>query len=167
MSADWLTVMASAALFGGTSVPEKPCLTRAEALGLVVTILPDAVTSAQTRCRSSLPATSALIQAGGVIAARWRAESAGFAIDADRAIDKVSRLPLASALGSETARKAIKPAILRETSKRLASHDCANASEILDAISPLPVHNVARALLALGESQPKTDGLPFSFCKAV
>jgi hypothetical protein len=166
MTGDWRMILAPAILLGGAGLPEKPCLTPTEAQSLVMTALPDAVVGAQMRCRTALPATAALIQAGGVISARWRSESTIATDDANRAIDKISRIPISSMLGAEAARQAIRPTILREVSKRLATYNCVKASEILDALSPLPVRNVARALLALGVSQTEADGLPFSLCKA-
>jgi hypothetical protein len=160
MMGSWLGILAAASLSG-----PAPCLSSDEAQALIIISLPDVVTSARARCRAALPETSALTQAGSIIAARWRVGADLVAADANRAIDKISRLPMSTVFGATNAKKMIPPIIAREIDRRLGASHCAVASELLDTISPLPARNVARALIALGEADSATRTLPFTICK--
>lgn len=164
MTGGWLAMMA-VAVSSAAPVPAQPCLTGGEAQALVIIALPDAVISAQARCRLTLPQTSLLTHGGAVVAARWRHDASAVQFDANRAIDKISRLPISSIMGAGSARQAIQPIISREIGKRLASGDCERTGELIDALSPLPARNVARILIALGERQVATGSLPFTLCK--
>ncbi len=164
MISGWLG-LAAAALSTATTVNELPCLTDEEALALVITALPDAVISARTRCSPTLPQTSLLTQAGAIVAARWRHDAARVTHDADRAIDKISRLPISSLIGTGGTRQVIQPIISREIGKQLSLGDCDRASETIDALSPLPARNVARILIALAPGRIESRMLPFSLCK--
>jgi hypothetical protein len=160
MTGGWLGLLASASLSGAT-----PCLSAEEAQALIIVSLPGAVMSARAKCRNILPETSALTQAGGVVAARWKAGADLVSADANRAIDKISRLPVSAMFGQAGAQKAIQPIISREIAKRLGAGNCAQTSELIDSLSPLSARNVARALIALGSTDAAVSTLPFSLCK--
>lgn len=160
MTGSWLGILASASL-SGTS----PCLSADEAQVLIIVSLPDVVMSARAKCRAVLPETSALTQAGGVVAARWKAGADLVSADANRAIDKISRLPLSAMLGQAGAQKAVQPIISREIASRLGTGNCAQMSELIDSLSPLPARNVARALIALSGTDAASSTLPFAICK--
>ncbi len=160
----WLG-MTAMALAASAPVTTKPCLTDVEIQSLVIFALPDAVMSVQTRCRPTLPQTSLLMHAGPIVAARWRHDAALIKLDAERAIDKISRLPISTIMGPDGARQAIQPIVSREIGKWLTSGDCQHSSELIDALSPLPARNVARVVIALGERQMQSRALPFTLCK--
>lgn len=156
---------AGLSLTAAAPVAAKPCLSIGEAQALAMVTLPDAVESARLRCKASLPATSALTQSGQIISSRWKIEAAPFASEAEQALDKISPFPITAILGADAARKAARQVILREISARLDPRDCPSASEIIDALSPLPARNVARVMIALLDTRPDKAPAHFTICK--
>lgn len=154
-----------AALSVAVPAPGNRCLSDSEGQAVVMIVLPDVVTAVRSRCLSSLPATATLSQAGQVIAARWQSDAALVRDEADRAIDKIGPVALTSMIGRTAARNMVSNTIRQEVTRRLAIANCPTADIVIDALSPLPARNIARAVLAIESGGKTPSTLPFSLCR--
>ncbi len=144
----------------------QSCLNQQEAEALVTFALPTAVRAVTSKCTPVLPATTALVQSGPVIAARYQ-------VDADKAwpmarlaFDKMAGLEVAKALGDSVARGLIDGAIGTGLVEKLKPSDCAKVDRIVDILQPLPTRNMAlliTTLMELGQAE-KQKKSPFKMC---
>ncbi len=136
----------------------QSCLNQQEAEALVTFALPTAVRAVTSKCTPVLPATTALVQSGPVIAARYQ-------VDADKAWP-MARLEVAKALGDSVARGLIDGAIGTGLVEKLKPSDCAKVDRIVDILQPLPTRNMAlliTTLMELGQAE-KQKKSPFKMC---
>jgi hypothetical protein len=160
----------SALFLPGTAVAQSAavCLSSPEAEALVTYALPSAIRAMTTRCASVLPATTALVQSGPIIAARYQP-------DADRAwpvarvaFDKVSGLPLAGLLGEPGAKGLIDAAFGAGLAEKVKPEDCGKVDRMINILEPLPAKNMAMlitALMEFGNASRRTKA-PLNVCPA-
>lgn len=164
-----LLAAAIAFSFPSTVIAQTPgaCLTRPEAEALMAFALPSAMRALTKHCTANLPATSALVQSGPIIAARyqpdadkaWPAAKAGF--------DKLSGLKLSEQLGEEAAKGLIQAGFAAGLVEQVKPQDCGQIDRFVDILQPLPARNMAMLLVAfmeLGGAKKPTGKSPFNIC---
>lgn len=163
-------LIAAIAIFPNAAIAQtpKPCLTRAEADGLMTFALPSAMRALTKHCTPSLPATSALVQSGALIAARYQS-------DADKAwpvarigFDKMSGMKISEQLGEEAARGLIEAGLGAGLVEQIKPQDCPKIDRFIDILQPLPAKNMAMLMTAFLELGSETKGSksPFNICPA-
>ena len=144
------------------------CLTSSEAEALVTYGLPSAIRAMTVKCAAVLPATTALVQSGPIIAARYQG-------DADRAwpvarvaFDKASGFHLTSLLGETGAKGLVDSAFGAGLAEKVKSDDCSKVDRMINILEPLPAKNMAMLITALIEfrSAGKPSKLPLNLCSA-
>jgi len=166
-----MLIIAALMAVSGQAVAQsaKSCLTQPEAEALVTYALPSAIRAMTTKCTPVLPATTALIQSGPVIAARYQ-------IDADKAwpvariaFDKMSGLDLTGTLGEPAARGLIEAAFGTGLAEKVKAADCPKVDRLVDILEPLPAKNMAMLITTLMElgSAGKQKKSPFQMCPAI
>lgn len=142
------------------------CLTSSEAEALVTYGLPSAIRAMTTKCAAVLPATTALVQSGPIIAARYQS-------DADRAwpvarvaFDKVSGLQLTGLLGEPGAKGLVDAAFGAGLAEKVKPADCSKVDRMINILEPLPARNMAMLITALMEfgSAGKLARSPLNLC---
>lgn len=143
------------------------CLSTGEAEGLMTFALPSAIRALKSRCESTLPATSALIEAGAVTAAKLQPEADKAEPVARAAFDKVAGLPLSASLGAGGVRKMIEASVAAGIAQKIKPAECAKVDRLIDILNPLPARNMAQLVLLLMEWRgPSVGTTPFSICAA-
>lgn len=143
---------------------EPPCLTGAEADGLVRFALPDVVAKLSDACAATLPGTAYLVRARTDLVKKYT-EAAGPAAPVARiALGKIARLKPAQAenLSNATLRDLMGIGIAEAVGGKMKPKDCTLVSAILEQLEPLPADNMARLIgIALREGgKPKPDETP-------
>ena len=165
-------ILVGAALFAlpsqAVALSAKACLTPVEAEALVTYALPSALRAMTKKCAPVLPATTALIKSGPVIAARYQ-------VDADKAwpvarvaFDKVSGLELAGILGDPAAKGLIEAAFATGLADKVKPEDCPKVDRFIDILEPLPTHNMAMlitTLIDIGQEKDRKNS-PLNICPA-
>lgn len=160
----------STLLLPGVAVGQSAtaCLSSTEAEALVTYGLPSAIRAMTSKCVAVLPATTALVQSGPIIAARYQS-------DADRAwpvarvaFDKVSGLQLTSLLGESGAKGLVDAAFGAGLAEKVKPTDCGKVDRMINILEPLPAKNMAMLITALMEfgSAGKPAVLPLNLCPA-
>ena len=160
----------STLLLPGAAVGQSAttCLTSPEAEALVTYALPSAIRAITTKCATVLPATTALIQSGPIIAARYQG-------DADRAwpvariaFGKVSGLQLTSLLGEPGAKGLVDAAFGAGLAEKVKPDDCSKVDRMVNILEPLPARNMAMLITALIEFSraDKSGKVPLNLCPA-
>lgn len=153
---------------GAIAQPAASCLTSPEAEALVTYGLPSAIRAMTTKCTPALPATSALVQSGPIVAARYQ-------IDADKAwpvarlaFDKASGLQLTGVLGEPAAKGLIDAAFGAGLAERVKPGDCGKIDRLINILEPLPARNMAMLVTALIDfrSADKHEKLTLNLCPA-
>jgi hypothetical protein len=163
-----MLIIAALAAVPGQAVGQsaRSCLTQPEADALVAYALPSAIRAITTKCTPVLPATTALIQSGPIIAARYQ-------IDADKAwpvariaFDKVSGLDLTGTLGEPAAKGLVEAAFGTGVAEKVKAADCPKVDRLVDILEPLPARNMAMLIAMLMElgSVEKQKKSPFKMC---
>jgi hypothetical protein len=117
------------------------CMTRAEARGLAIFILPDAISTMRDKCRTTLPSSAYLNTTEA--SERFRAEANLRWPMAKIAFAKLSGgTPIESLIGEEASRKLLTGAITTGLAKDVKPKSCAGVDRMLEALSPLPVENI-------------------------
>lgn len=147
----------------------KSCLTPPEAEALVTYALPSAIRAITTKCTPILPATTALVQSGPIIAARYQIEADKAWPVARLAFDKVSGMDLTGTLGEPAARGLIEAAFGTGLAQKVKSEDCPKVDRLVDILEPLPARNMARLVTTLMEigSIEKRSKSPLKICPAI
>lgn len=146
----------------------KPCLSPAEAQGLVTFALPGAVEALGARCRPLLPPASLLGGRSAELAARYRAASEAAWPVARAGFTKMTDPLLMGILGDKAAKEMIANAVSSGLAGELKARDCATVDRVLTAIEPLPPRNVAdlvAVVMELGAREAaKEEETPFTIC---
>ncbi len=160
----------STLLLPGAAVGQSvtSCLTSTEAEALVTYGLPSAIRAMTTKCLAVLPATTALIQSGPIIAARYQSDADRAWPVARLAFDKVSGLQLASMLGEPGAKGLVDAAFGAGLAERVKPADCGKVDRMINILEPLPAKNMAMLITALMEfgSVGKPARSPLNLCPA-
>ena len=164
---EWLFVAVLVAMPGqAVAQVAKACLTSPEAEALVTYALPSAIRSMTTKCTPVLPATTALIQSGPIIAARYQ-------VDADKAwpvarvaFDKISGLDFSTTVGEPAAKGLIEAAVGAGLADKVKPADCRRVDRIVDILQPLPTRNMAMLITTLVEidTADRQKKPPFKMC---
>lgn len=164
---NWLFVAVVFAMPGqAIAQGAKSCLTPPEAEALVTYALPSVIRAMTTRCTPVLPATTALIQSGPVIAARYQ-------VDADKAwpaarvaFDKISGLDFATTVGEPAAKGLIEVLVGAGLSEKVKPTDCPKFDRIVDILQPLPTKNMAMLITTLMavDTADRQKKPPFKMC---
>lgn len=149
-----------------TAQSTKACLTPSEAEALVTYALPSAIRAITTKCTPALPATTALIQSGPIIAARYQIEADRAWPVARIAFDKVSGIALTSLLGEPAAKGLVDAAFGAGLAQKLKADDCGKVDRMINILEPLPARNMAMLVTALMEfgNAGKREKSPLKLC---
>lgn len=129
----------------------KPCLTPAEAEGLVTFALPSLLDGISKQCAPSLPATASLSQSGKLIAAKYQADADRAWPVASAAFDKISGMKMANAMGEAGLRGLLQGALSAGMGEQIKPKDCVTVDRFVDILQPLPASNMARLVVAFLE----------------
>lgn len=149
-----------------TAQAAKACLTPPEAEALVTYALPSAIRAVTTKCTPALPATTALIQSGPIIAARYQFDADNAWPVARIAFDKAFGINLTGALGDAAAKGLVDAALGAGLAGRLKPDDCGKVDRIINILEPLPARNMAMLITALMEfgRAGKREKSPLNLC---
>lgn len=142
------------------------CLTRDEADALMIYALPTIVDGLRKQCLAALPATAPLIEAGPVMAARYRPDADKAWPLARKALDKMLGTGIASMIREDASKTLLDAALSRKIAEYVKPADCPVVDRIGDTLQPLPAHNMAVLVSSLIELLArKNDRLRlFSIC---
>lgn len=132
-----------AAAIAQTAAP-KPCVTVAEAKGLVSFALPDLIQTVSKSCAPSLGGNAYLTRNSADIISRYRAVGEANWPIAKAAIIKIAGEDgkMMSALPDEATKALIGAGISSELSKAVKPGSCQMISETMEQLAPLPAANV-------------------------
>lgn len=147
-------------------VPVKTCVTSDEAQALVTYALPQIVRGLAKQCLQSLPATSALIEAGDVMAAGYQVDANKAWPLAQRAFDKLAGFPISKISGEKGIKTLIEIGVVSQLSSKITPSDCPAIDRALSALQPLPAQNVAVVVTALVQLTGKDGKMPLTLCPA-
>jgi hypothetical protein len=153
---------------GATSVQAaeaaaRPCVTPAEAWGLVLFIAPDAIKAVGETCTSVLPADALLRQTSGAFIDKYRAEQDSAWPSAKAALAKIGGDEMKPALENDTFKPMIGSLVAPMITKDIKPKDCTQINRIVTLIAPLPPSNAAElivTLMQLGGEKKETSKLP-------
>lgn len=148
---------------------QSTCLTRVEAESLMTFALPSAMRALTKHCTPNLPATSALVQSGPLIAARYQPDADKAWASAKVGFDKLSGLKLSEQLGEEAAKGLIQAGFGAGLVEQIKPQDCVQVDRFVDILQPLPAKNMAMLLTAfmeLGGNKKPAGKSPFNICPA-
>jgi hypothetical protein len=141
------------------------CLERPQAEGLMTYALPAIISGIATQCSQSLPATSALVQSGPIIAGRYQVEADKAWPAARAAIDRMAGFKIASITGEAGTKKLIKMSLSKGISEQVKPSDCPKIDRLLNILQPLPAQNMAAFFVAMMEfSGGKENKNPIKIC---
>lgn len=166
-----MLIIAALAAVPGQAVGQsaKSCLTQPEAEALVTYALPSAIRGLTTKCTPVLPATTALIQSGPIIAARYQIEADRAWPVAQLAFGKISGLDLAGTFGEPAARGLVDAAFGAGLAEKVKPDDCPKIDRLVDILEPLPARNMAMlvtTLMEFGDAE-KRGKSPLRMCPEV
>jgi hypothetical protein len=143
-------------------------VTNEEAEALVTYVLPATIRALSGRCAQVLPATSALVQAGAISAARYQIDADRAWPAASRAFDKISGIPASNLMGEQILKPLVEKAISGEVTRNLKPKDCQRVDRLINILQPLPAKNLAMLVVLLLESAGPKSGvsLPMPLCSA-
>lgn len=130
----------------------RTCATNEEAEALVTYVLPATIRALSQRCQAVLPATSGLIQAGTITAARYQPDADRAWPDASRAFDRISGLPASALMGESLLKPLVEKTISGEISRNLKLKDCSRIDRLINILQPLPAKNMAMLVVLIIES---------------
>jgi hypothetical protein len=166
-----MLIIAALAAAPGQAVGQsaKSCLTQPEAEALVTYALPSAIRGITAKCAPVLPATTALIQSGPIIAARYQFEADKAWPVARVAFGKVSGLDLAGAFGEPAARGLVDAALGAGLAEKVKPEDCPKVDRLVDILEPLPARNMAMLVTMLMEfgNAEKRNKSPLRMCPEI
>lgn len=126
----------------------KPCVTAAEAKGLITFALPDLIDAVGKTCQPALPADAFLSRSGKDFSARYRAHADSSWPAAKAAIAKIAGKDGAmfASLPDEATKALIGVAISSELGSKVKAKDCGTVSAVLEQLSPLPPANTSNLI---------------------
>jgi len=147
-----VVVAAMLALFPGlASAADSACLTKAEASSLVTYALPEAITAAGERCRTTLPANAFLPTQGARLAARygvqkeksWPAAKSAFLKLSTSGKDNGQASGFIAQMPDPSLRTIVDAAVEGGVSQAIPLKACGKLDLAVDLLSPLPPENMA------------------------
>ena len=140
--------------------PPQQCLPRAQAAQMAVALVPSLIDSLGRACTSHLPAGAFLGNGSRTLAERLRTDTA--AVRAAAVTTLLSMTGQAEAAPGQSPEQMIN--VLTESfTAGIDAPNCRGASELLEALSPLPTANVAQAfsaVLGVAMTRAGQDGPP-------
>ena len=144
----------------GASEPGQ-CLPRQAAGQMAAVLLPSAIEALGARCAAHLPASGFLATGGNAMAQRLRTETAAFRDRAMEGILEFAGQPGVIAPGQNP--ELMLALVTGSMIPELDAATCRSASELLEALSPLPADNIVRmsaALISVYAAHHAEDGAP-------
>ena len=138
---------------------QSRCIPRAEAAQMATALVPSLIDSAASSCRARLPAGAYLGTGSRALSERLRTETAGVRAGAVAMILQLTGQTLSQGVDQETMIATFAAGL----TQGLDAPQCRGASEMLEALAPLPTANVAQAIgaaLGLAMAQAGEDGPP-------
>jgi hypothetical protein len=135
------------------------CIPRAQAAQMATALVPSLIDSAAASCRAHLPAGAFLGNGSAVLAERLRTDTAAVRASAVEMVLQLTGQTLAQGVDQETMIATFAGGL----TEALDPAQCRGASELLEALAPLPTANVAQAIgaaLGLAMAQSGEDGPP-------
>jgi hypothetical protein len=141
------------------SAQSARCIPRAQAAQMATALVPSLIDSAAASCRAHLPAGAFLGGGSSALSERLRSETASHRASAVAMVLQLTGQTLAQGVDQETMIGTFAAGLTHG----LDAPQCRGASEMLEALSPLPTANVAQAIgaaLGLALAQSGEDGPP-------
>lgn len=135
------------------------CIPRAQAAQMATALVPSLIDSAAASCRAHLPAGAFLGTGSGPLAERLRSDTAAVRASAVAMVLQLTGQTLAQGVDQETMIGTFASGL----TQGLDAAQCRGASEMLEALAPLPTANVAQAIgaaLGVAMAQSAEDGPP-------
>lgn len=156
------TIAAATALLLLAAQPalaQDQCIPRAQAAQMAVSLVPSLIDSAAGSCRTHLPAGAFLGNGSTALAERLRTDTASV---------RASAVAMVLQLTGQTPSPGLDQELMLRTfaaglTAGLDPAQCRGASEMLEALAPLPTANVAQAIgaaLGVAMAQSGEDGPP-------
>lgn len=124
--------------------PKGPkCLTRPELRTAIAYLMPTLVNAAVERCRPSLASNAYLVARGSSLVERYRAAGTGSDRDVTALIQRFVPLPGGKASQGTAAKGLIDAAIGFAIQSEIKDKDCADISQSMAFLDPLPAANMA------------------------
>ena len=120
------------------------CIPRAQAAQMATALVPSLIDSAANSCRAHLPAGAFLGNGSSALAERLRADTAAVRAGAVAMVLQLTGQTLAQGVDQETMINTFASGL----TAALDAGQCRGASEMLEALSPLPTANVSQAVAA-------------------
>lgn len=138
---------------GGQAVAQTPqCLTREEASGVVLVMLPEAFRAVGTACAQALPPTALLRQASGPFIEKYQAEADTAWPLAKSGIAKIAGGDKASPfLDSDLMRPMLSAILAPLIAKKIKPADCSTIDHIVTQFTPLPPRNLTEVIVSILE----------------
>jgi hypothetical protein len=154
------TLAAAAALLMSAqpAIAQDECIPRAQAAMMATALVPSVIEAAAASCRVHLPAAAFLGTGSRGLAERLRSETAASRASAVAMMLQLTGQSLAQGVDQETMIATFAAGL----TQGLDAAQCRGASEMLEALAPLPTANVAKAIgAALGIAMAQSaDGPP-------
>ncbi|QNQ11273.1 hypothetical protein [Sphingomonas alpina] len=145
----------------------KPCVTPAEASGLMLFIAPDAIKAVGETCATVLPADALLRQTSGAFIDKYRAEADSAWPSAKAALAKIAGDEMKPALENDSFKPMIASLMAPVIAKDIKPKDCAQIDRIVTLIAPLPPRNAAELIVTLVQlSGEKKENSKLPVCPA-
>ena len=141
------------------ALAQSECIPRGEAARMATALVPSLIDSAAGSCRAHLPAGAFLGNGSSALAERLRADTAAVRANAVAMVLQLTGQTLAQGVDQETMITTFAAGL----SGGLDAAQCRGASEMLEALAPLPTANVAQAIgaaLGVAMAQSSDDGPP-------
>ncbi len=139
------------------------CLTRPELRTAVAYLMPTIVNAAVERCRPALPASAYLVARGPALVERYRAAGGSSDREVTALIQRFMPMPGGKALEGPAAKGLIDAAIGFAIQGEIKDKDCADISQGMSYLDPLPAANMAGLLefiaVKINESNAKKAAL--------
>ena len=135
------------------------CIPRAQAAQMATALVPALIDSAASSCRAHLPAGAFLGAGSTALAERLRTDTAAVRAGAVAMMLQLTGQTLAQGVDQETMINTFAGGL----TEVLDAAQCRGASEMLEALAPLPTANVAQAIgaaLGIAMAQSADDGPP-------
>jgi hypothetical protein len=154
------TIAAAALLLSAQPAwAQGQCIPRGQAALMATALVPSLIESAASACRAHLPAGAFLGTGSSALAERLRTETAAVRAGAVAMVLQLTGQTLAQGVDQETMIGTFAAGL----TEALDPAQCRGASEMLEALAPLPTANVAQAIgaaLGIAMAQSADDGPP-------
>jgi hypothetical protein len=124
------------------ATPAPKCVTRAELRTGIAYLMPTLVGAVVDKCRQTLPDASYLSAQGDMLLDRYKAEAGGSETDVLALMARFLPMGEMGEVDSKTAKTFINAAISAGIQSELKTNDCADISEGLSFLDPLPAANM-------------------------